>query len=140
MYNDQDKEVVRMRILGLGIPELVVIAIVIVLIALPFLPLIVMGVNWKHGKDAALRRGAWAGVLLSTIGCALMALSSLSSGDWGYVIPLIWLIPLTYMGHGVMKGERPNTVALGVCTLLFASLISGILLLCSEKGSVKTES
>lgn len=129
-----------MRILGLGMPELFVIACSLMFVALPFLPLIVMGVNWKHGKDAALRRGAWAGVLLSTIGCALMALFSLSSGDWGYVIPLIWLIPLTYMGYGVMKGERPNTVALGVCTLLFANLISGILLLCSEKGSANKES
>lgn len=39
-----------------------------------------------------------------------------------------------------MKGECPNTVVFGVCTLLFANLISGILLLCSEKGSENKES
>lgn len=44
------------------------------------------------------------------------------------------------MEHGVMKGECPNTVVLGVRTLLFANLISGILLLCSEKGSENKES
>ena len=39
-----------------------------------------------------------------------------------------------------MKGECSNTVVLGVRTLLFANLISGILLLCSEKGSENKES
>lgn len=39
-----------------------------------------------------------------------------------------------------MKGECPNTVVLGVRTLLFANLIFGILLLCSEKGSENKES
>ena len=39
-----------------------------------------------------------------------------------------------------MKGECPNTVVFSVRTLLFANLISGILLLCSEKGSENKES
>lgn len=39
-----------------------------------------------------------------------------------------------------MRGECPNTVVFGVRILLFANLISGILLLCSEKGSENKES
>lgn len=51
------------------------------------------------------------------------------------IIPLAWLIPMSVMIWGTYKGTRPNTVALGACTLLFASLISGILLLVSEKDN-----
>ena len=49
-------------------------------------------------------------------------------------------VVLGVMEHGVMKGECPNTVVFGVRTLLFANPISGILLLCSEKGSANEES
>jgi hypothetical protein len=49
------------------------------------------------------------------------------------VIPLAWLIPMTIMTYGVYKGKRKNTIALGVCSIIFASLVSGICLLVSTK-------
>ena len=49
------------------------------------------------------------------------------------IIALAWMIPMTMHSYGIYKGEKPNTVAFGVCTLIFVSLIGGILLLCSNK-------
>lgn len=49
------------------------------------------------------------------------------------IIPLAWMIPMTVHCWGIYKGTKPNTVAFGVCTLLFLSLVGGILLLVSKK-------
>ena len=51
------------------------------------------------------------------------------------VIPLAWLIPMTVHSWGIYKGTKPNTVCFGVCTLIFANLIGGILLLVSNKDA-----
>lgn len=50
------------------------------------------------------------------------------------IIPLAWMIPMTVISYGIYKGTKPNTVAFGVCTLLFLNIVSGILLLCSTKN------
>ena len=49
------------------------------------------------------------------------------------IIPLAWMIPMTVHCWGIYKGTKPNTVAFGVCTLIFLSLVGGILLLVSKK-------
>lgn len=49
------------------------------------------------------------------------------------IFPLAWMIPMTVMSWNVYKGKRANTVAYGVCTLIFLNLVSGILLLVSNK-------
>ena len=49
------------------------------------------------------------------------------------LVPLAWGIPMTVRSWGVYKGKKPNTVALGVCTLLFLNMVSGILLLVAQK-------
>ncbi len=46
------------------------------------------------------------------------------------IIPLAWMIPMTVRSYHIYKGTKQNTVAFGVCDLLFCDLISGILLLC----------
>ncbi len=46
------------------------------------------------------------------------------------IIPLAWMIPMTVRSYHIYKGTKPNTVAFGVCDLLFCGLIPGILLLC----------
>ena len=51
------------------------------------------------------------------------------------IIPLAWCIPMTVHSYGVYKGTKPNTVGFGVCTLLFLSLIGGILMLVAEKAA-----
>ncbi|MGI6032168.1 MAG: DUF2510 domain-containing protein [Coriobacteriales bacterium] len=50
-----------------------------------------------------------------------------------FIIPLAWMIPMTVISWKIYKGTRANTTAFGVCTLIFVSLVSGILLLCSTK-------
>lgn len=49
------------------------------------------------------------------------------------LITLCWLIPMCVISWGIYKGTKANTVAFGVCTLIFSSLVAGILLLISAK-------
>lgn len=49
------------------------------------------------------------------------------------IIPLAWMIPMCVISWGIYKGTKANTVAFGVCTLIFMSLVGGILLLISKK-------
>lgn len=53
------------------------------------------------------------------------------------MLPLAWMSPMTVMSWGIYKGTRANTVAFGVCNLLFMNTIffwgGGILLLISNK-------
>lgn len=71
--------------------------------------------------DRTLRLVAFILCILSTVAGGIL------------VIPLAWMIPMTVHSWGIYKGAKANTVAFGVCTLLFVNLISGILLLCSNK-------
>lgn len=41
------------------------------------------------------------------------------------LLPLAWMIPMTVMSWGIYKGTRANTVAFGVCNLLFMNTIGG---------------
>lgn len=41
------------------------------------------------------------------------------------LLPLAWMIPMTVMSWGIYKGARANTVAFGVCNLLFVNTIGG---------------
>lgn len=47
-------------------------------------------------------------------------------------IPLMWCIPMTVTLDKKIKNNQPISVAFKVCTLLFANLVSGILLLCAK--------
>lgn len=49
------------------------------------------------------------------------------------IVPLAWMLPMTVHSWSVYKGVKANTVAFGVCTLLFLNTISGVLLLISQK-------
>ncbi len=51
------------------------------------------------------------------------------------ILPLAWMIPMTIISWGIYKGTKANTVAFGVCTLIFVSLVSGILLLVAKKDA-----
>ena len=46
------------------------------------------------------------------------------------ILPLAWLLPITITVWNRMKNNKPVGVGLKICTLLFVSLIGGILLLC----------
>ena len=49
------------------------------------------------------------------------------------VIPLAWMVPMTVISYGIYQGTRKNSVAFGVCCLLFMGIVPGVLLLCSKK-------
>lgn len=40
------------------------------------------------------------------------------------MLPLAWMSPMTVMSWGIYKGTRANTVAFGVCNLLFMKVDS----------------
>ncbi len=71
--------------------------------------------------DRTLRLIAFIWNIFCTVACAIL------------LIPLAWMIPMTVHTYGIYKGTKPNTVAFGVCTLLFIGVVSGVLLLCSSK-------
>lgn len=72
-------------------------------------------------NDKVLRLIAFIFCLISTV-----------SVGW-LLIPLAWMVPMTVISWGIYKGTKKNTIAFGVCTLIFLNLISGILLLISKK-------
>lgn len=72
-------------------------------------------------QDSTLRLVAFILALLSTVTAGFA------------IIPLAWMIPMTVMTWGIYKGKRPNTVAFGVCSLIFLNVVGGILLLVSNK-------
>ena len=72
-------------------------------------------------NDSTLRLIAFIFNLISTIGAGWL------------IIPLAWMIPMTVTSWGIYKGTKKNTTAFGVCTLLFVSVVSGILLLVSTR-------
>ncbi len=57
---------------------------------------------------------------------------SLVSAGW-LIIPLAWMIPMTVISYGIYKGTKKNTTTFGVCTLIFVSMVSGVLLLIAKK-------
>ena len=60
----------------------------------------------------------------------LCLLGTIASG-W-LLVPLCWCIPMTVCVYKAYKGERFLSTGFKVCTLLFVSLIGGILLLCDN--------
>lgn len=56
--------------------------------------------------------------------------------SWIYVIALAWMIPMCIHANRIRSGNAPNTIAFGVCTLIFVSFIGGILQLCAPKDEV----
>lgn len=73
------------------------------------------------GNDQTLRLIAFIFCIISTV-----------TVGWA-IIPLIWMIPMSVHCWGIYKGTKANTTAFGVCTLIFVTLVGGILLLISKK-------
>lgn len=70
---------------------------------------------------------------LRLIAFILCIFSTVSIG-W-LIVPLLWMVPMSVMCWGIYQGTRPNTVAFGVCTLIFLNFFAGILLLISKKDA-----
>lgn len=58
------------------------------------------------------------------LGCILSA--------WLWLIPLCWTIPMTVHAFGCLNRGEKMTTGFKVCTLLFCSLIAGIIMLCDN--------
>ena len=46
-----------------------------------------------------------------------------------FLIPLAWCIPMTIHCYGCYKNNEKPSIAFGVCSLLFVSLVGGIMLI-----------
>ena len=65
---------------------------------------------------------------LATAAKVFLILGCIAQG-W-MLIPLAWCLPITISIFNRMKRNEPVGVGLKVCSLLFVSLVGGILLLC----------
>lgn len=54
----------------------------------------------------------------------ILNIISMVALEWT-LLPLAWIIPMTVMSWGIYKGARANTVAFGVCNLLFVNTMGG---------------
>ncbi len=83
---------------------------------------VVDGLSSYNGDHEALQQVAKIFMIIMTIlaGFALF--------------PLIWMVPMTvYYSHCIRDGRKAG-VAFAICTLLFCSVISGILILVDENA------
>lgn len=87
------------------------------------------GTYFVNSNDSTLRLIAFILYMIELGGMVLYALPTLGLS----LICLAWLLPMSLHCWKVYKGQKPNTIAFGVCTLLFCNLIAGILLLVSTK-------
>lgn len=68
---------------------------------------------------------------MKLIAFILCIISTVTIG-WA-IIPLAWMIPMTVRCWGIYQGTKPNTTAFAVCTLIFVTVIGGILLLVCKR-------
>lgn len=91
----------------------------------------------KTSRDSTLRLIA---AIVNIVFCGLYGLYGVatlfaSGSGFLFLICLAWMIPMTVYSWRLYTGERPNTTTFAVCTLIFVNLISGILLLVSDKDA-----
>ncbi len=71
---------------------------------------------------------------LATAAKVLMIIGTIINGLTGYLIPLAWCIPMTVVYCNKLKSGEPIGTGFKVCSLLFVSLIGGILMLCDKEN------
>ena len=59
------------------------------------------------------------------VGCVLTSI-------YGFLVPLFWTLPMTLKLLKMLDNKEPISMAFKICTLLFVSVITGILLLCLD--------
>lgn len=79
----------------------------------------------RNEEKKDLKRGDDGLAVASKI---FLILGCISQG-W-MLLPLAWCLPITISACGKMKRGEPVGTGLKVCSLLFVSLVGGILLLC----------
>lgn len=69
---------------------------------------------------------------LATAAKILMILGTIVNAISGFLIPLAWCIPMTISYCRKLKRGEPVSTGFKVCSLLFVSLLGGILMLCDK--------
>lgn len=64
--------------------------------------------------------------IFMVLGCVITAIS---------IIPLCWTIPMTVHYFKAVKESRPVGLGFKICSLLFVSLVGGILMLCDNENA-----
>jgi hypothetical protein len=82
------------------------------------------------GQPVTATRGMYtAAAVINWVTLGIVIVVTLGIG----VIAAAWFIPMTVLIHKGAKGPYKHT-ALGVCTLLFCNIISGILMLVDDSN------
>ncbi|MBW3079993.1 zinc-ribbon domain-containing protein [Bifidobacterium saguinibicoloris] len=90
----------------------------------------------RTSRDYTLRLVA---AVVNIVFCALYGLAGLAtfaSGDFIgflFLICLTWMIPMTVYSWRISTGEKPNGATFAIANLIFVNLVSGVLLLISDK-------
>lgn len=88
-----------------------------------------------EGSNKTLRLIAFIFCIVGCVATAINALAMMLGDPIGIIafIAYAWRIPMTVIAWGIYKGEKKNTIAFGVCTLIFVDVVAGILLLVAKK-------
>lgn len=70
---------------------------------------------------------------ITTAAKIFMILGTIATGLSLYLIPLAWCIPMTVIYFKKLKNNEPIGTGFKVCSLIFVSLIGGILMLCDKE-------
>ena len=72
--------------------------------------------------------------VLQTIAKVFMIIGCVASASF-FLIPLCWTIPMTLHYFNATKEKQPLSVGFKVCSLLFVSLVAGIMMLCDNSNN-----
>lgn len=71
---------------------------------------------------------------LRTVAKIFMIIGCVTSA-FVFLIPLCWTIPMTLNYFRALKENRPLSTAFKVCSLIFVSTVSGIIMLCDNEDN-----
>lgn len=69
---------------------------------------------------------------LKTAAMILMIVGTIINGLTGFLIPLIWCLPMTLSYCNKVKRGEPVSLGFKICSLLFVSMVGGILMICDS--------
>ena len=67
---------------------------------------------------------------LKNIAKIFMIIATVMSGVW--ILPLAWCLPMTLYYYKKVENHEPVSIGFKICTLLFVSTVSGVLMLCDN--------
>lgn len=71
--------------------------------------------------------------IFNIVSCVIIGMAGFVAFPFFFI--LAWAVPMTVHSWGIYQGEKDNTMAFGVCDLIFVNVVSGVLLLISRKDA-----